>query len=209
MKLYYKAGACSQAIHITLNELGIDFDLDAVDRATGKTESGIDFKTKSPAGYVPALELDGGDVLTEGVAIQQYLADSHPESGLAPKPATIERAHFNGFLNWLSSELHKAFSPFFKQKLEGEARQAAVDHLASRLDMLEQRLSDGRAFTNGKSFSVADPYAFVITGWADRLGVGLERWPLISAFRARLLERETVRAALRAEGLLEEGAASA
>lgn len=209
MKLYYKAGACSQAIHISLRELGIDFTLDAVDRATGLTASGIEYKTKVPEGYVPALELDDGDVLTEGVAIQQYLADAHPESALAPPPATVARAHFNGFLNWLASELHKSFSPFFKQQLDDAGRAIALQNLESRMDLLEARLSDGRPFTTGTSFSVADPYAFVITGWAERLGIGLANWPRIAAFRGRMLERASVRDALRAEGLLEEGATSA
>lgn len=206
MKLYYKAGACSQAVNITLRELNLDFEMDAVDRATGLTESGIDFKTKSPAGYVPALELDGGEVLTEGVAIQQYLADNHPAAGLAPKTASIERARFNGFLNFLSAELHKSFSPIFKQQVEGAARERALEHLASRMDLLEQRMSDGRTYTCGNEFSVADGYAFVITGWAERLGISMTPWPKIVAFRERMLERDSVRAALRAEGLLEEGA---
>jgi len=209
MKLYYKAGACSQAIHISLRELGIEFTLDAVDHATGLTESGIEYKTKVPEGYVPALELDDGDVLTEGVAIQQYLADAHPESGLAPPSATVERAHFNGFLNWLASELHKSFTPLYKQKLDDAGREAVIQNLSAQMDLLEARLTGGRAFMTGKSFTVADPYAFVITGWAERLGIGLESWPQIAAFRARLLERASVRDALRAEGLLEEGATSA
>ncbi|MCA8979732.1 MAG: glutathione S-transferase C-terminal domain-containing protein [Planctomycetes bacterium] len=204
MKLYYKAGACSQAVNITLRELGLDFALDAVDRKTGLTSGGVVFKTIHPAGYVPALELDGGELLTEGVAIQQHLADTHPESGLAPKPATIERAHFNAFLNWLASELHKSYSPFFKQQLEGAARDFAVENLHARMDLLEERLGDGRAYTCGDAFTIADSYAFVITGWAERLGFGLDRWPRIAAFRARMLERPAVRAALRSEGLLED-----
>jgi len=209
MKLYYKAGACSQAIHITLRELGLDFDLDAVDRETGLTESGVEYKTKVPEGYVPALELDGGEVLTEGVAIQQYLADTHPEAKLVPPTATVERARLNGFLNWLASELHKSFSPFFKRQLDEAGRAVAMQDLTSRMDLLEARFADGRPFTTGQSFTVADSYAFVITGWAERLGIGLESWPQIAAFRARLLKRASVRDALRAEGLLEEGATSA
>ena len=209
MRLYYKAGACSQAVNIVLQELGVRCDLDAVDRATGMTESGVDFRTKSPHGYVPALELDDGTVLLEGVAINQYLADRNPASGLAPRPATLERAEFNALLNWLASELHKSFSPFFKLKLEGSNRAAALDVLSSRMDRLERRLSDGRAYLTGHAFTIADAYAFVITGWADRLGFGLARWPHVAAYRERVAQRDSVRAALRAEGLLEQGAAGA
>lgn len=209
MKLYYKSGACSQAVNITLRELGLDFDLDAVDRATVMTESGIDFRTKSPHGYVPALELDDGTVLLEGVAINQYLADRNPASGLAPRPATLERAEFNALLNWLSSELHKSYSPIFKGTLEGAARRAALDNLDSRMDRLERRLADGRSYLTGHAFTIADAYAYVITGWADRLGIGLARWPKIAAYRERVGQRESVRDALRSEGLLEGSATGA
>ncbi|OUR75368.1 glutathione transferase GstA [Alphaproteobacteria bacterium 46_93_T64] len=203
MKLYYKPGACSLASHIVLNELGADFELEKVDTATKRTESGADFLEVNPNGYVPALELKSGDILIEGASILQYLADQTPSSTLAPANGTLERARLQQHLNFVASELHKAFGPFFSGRdLSAEEREVAVANVGKKLSNFENILSDGRNYLLGGDFSVADAYLFVVTNWTNFVGIDLGTWPNVQAFLKRAAARPAVQASLKAEGLL-------
>lgn len=201
MKLYYSPGACSLSPHIVLREAGAVFEIERVDLGAGKTAGGADFKQLNPKGYVPVLQLDNGEVLTEGAAIVQYIADQNPNANLAPKPATLERARLQEHLNYIAAEVHKGFSPLFSPDLDDKAREAAKKKLAQRLDYIEQLFGDDRQFLLGNSFSVADAYLFVVLGWSKPTGIALEKWPRLSAFHARIAAREKVKEALQAEGL--------
>lgn len=201
MKLFYTPGACSLSPHIVLRELGLPFALEAVDLRTKRTESGADFTAINPKGYVPALELDDGEVLTEGTAIVQYLADRHAPGTLAPVSGTVERARLNGHLNFISAELHKAFGPLFNPAITPEAREAAVANIGAKLDVVERALADGRPYLTGPGFTVADAYLFVVLSWAPKLGVDLARWPRLGEFSRRVGARAAVQAALAAERL--------
>ena len=201
MKLFYTPGACSLSPHIVLHELGLPFTLEAVDLKTKKTESGADFTAINPKGYVPALQLDDGEVLTEGAAIVQYLADKHAPGTLAPIAGTVERARLNGHLNFISAELHKAFGPFFNPALAPEAREAAVANVGRKLDVVEGTLADGRPYLTGPDFTVADAYLYVVLSWAPKLGVDLGRWVHLGEFSRRAAARAAVQAAVATEGL--------
>ena len=203
MKLYYKPGACSLASHIVLREIGKNFELENVDTNTQKTASGADYTRINPKGYVPALGLNNGEYLTEGAAILQYLADQNPEAGLAPKPGTLERARLQEHLNFISSELHKAFSPLFSATISDVEKQNSHTNVGRKLNYIESILADGRQYLSGNTFSVADAYLFVVTNWAHPTGIGLDKWPNIAAFSKRVAGREKVQAAMRAEGLLQ------
>lgn len=201
MKLYYMPGACSLASHITLREVGAAFDLEKVDAKQKKTERGADYTAINPKGYVPALALDNGELLTEGVAIMQYIADQNPKAGLAPAAGTLARARLQEQLNFVAAELHKAFSPLFNPSLPESDKAAARERVGQKLDLVEQLLSDGRSYLVGDNFSVADAYLFTVTNWTGPTGIGLDRWPHLAAFQQRIAARETVQAALKAEGL--------
>lgn len=201
MKLYYSPGACSLSPHIVLRELGFQFDLERVDTSRKTTANGADFRKINPKGYVPALTLDDGEVLTEGAAIVQYLADRKPEARLAPPAGTLERARLQEHLNYLASELHKAYSPLFQANASEEAKQAAVTNVGRRLDYLDGRLADGRAYLLGDVYTVGDPYLFVLARWAGPTGIALAQWRHLDAFCKRIAGRDAVRAAMHAEGL--------
>lgn len=201
MKLYYSPGACSLATHIVLRELDLPFELERVDTSTGRTESGVDFRTINPKGYVAALELDDGQILTESAALLQYVADLRPEAGLAPEGG-LARARLQEQLNFTSSELHKAFGPLFDPATSPEGRQAAIDRASDRLNHYETLLSDGRPYLLGETCSVADVHLFVVARWAEPCGFGLDRWPHLKAHGQRIAGRAAVRAAMSAEGLL-------
>lgn len=201
MKLFYTPGACSLSPHIVLRELGLSFALEAVDLKTKKTEAGADYAAINPKGYVPALQLEDGEVLTEGAAIVQYLADKHAPGTLAPVAGTVERARLNGHLNFISAELHKAFGPLFNPALAPEAREAAVANIGRKLDVIDRALADGRPYLAGQDFTVADAYLFVVLSWAPNFGVDLGRWPRLGAFHGRVVARPAVQAAMAAEGL--------
>lgn len=202
MKLYYAPGACSLSPHIALREAGLPFTLEKVDTKSKRTETGVDFTTINPRGYVPALELDSGEVLTEGAAIVQYIADLRPEAGLAPEAGTLARARLQEELNFIASELHKAFSPLFNPLIGEDARHEATEKLTRRFNDVERKLADGRSYLLGESFSVADAYLFVVTSWAKHKSIALDPWPRLQAFMGRLSERVTVRQAMQAEGLV-------
>lgn len=201
MKLYYKTGACSLATHIVLHEVGETFKTEEVDTQAGRTKSGDDYSAINPKGYVPALELASGDVLTEGAAILQYIADQHPESELAPKAGSIARARLQEYLNYTASELHKAFGPFFSNASSEANKQAAGKAVAQKFDYLDNLLSDGRDYLLGSGFSVADAYLFVVANWSNFVGIDLKKWPHVAAFVNRVAARPAAQAALRAEGL--------
>lgn len=203
MKLYYKPGACSLASHIALTESGARFRLEQVDTATGKTAAGQDYRSINPKGYVPALELEDGRVLTEGAAILQYIADQHPDAALAPAAGTFERARLQEHLNYIASELHKSFSPFFSgEQHDHEARSSFARTVHTRLAQFETVLADGRSYLGGEAFSVADAYLFVVTNWVNFVGISLDDVPRLKAFVARVGDRAATRTAMRAEGLI-------
>ncbi len=202
MKLYYSPGACSLASHIMLQEVGRPFEIETADIRAKTTASGGDFRAINPKGAVPALQLDGGDVLTEGVAIMQYVADAAEARHVLPAAGTLARARVQEMLNFISAEVHKSYSPFFRPGMTDEARAAQTDLLNSKLVWLENTLSDGRAFLTGDSFTPADGYLFTVTNWSASLGHDLQAFPHIGALRNRVAERPAVQAAMKAEGLL-------
>ncbi len=205
MKLYYSPGACSLASHISLIEIGQPADYVKTDIRAKKTEDGRDFREINPLGYVPALELDGGEILTENSAILPYIASLKP-GALAPTGDALAEARLNEVIGFLSSELHKAFGPFF-MGAEGEAREAGLSRLKSRIAHVEYLLGDGRDYLFGDKFSVADAYAFVVLGWTNKFGISLDEWPNVKAFVARVAARPAARQAMAEEGLLEKAVA--
>lgn len=209
MRLYYKPGACSMSSRIVLIELGLVFDSIRVDTDSGTTGTGVDYRSINPKGYVPALELANGSVLTENAAILQYLVDAHPGSGLAVAQDPLEQARQQEWLSFTSSELHKAFGPYFRGRpLEDGEKEQVHQKLARRVGDVEQGLSDGRSFILGETFTVADAYLFVVLNWSKFIGFGLDRWPQVSAYVARIAARPATREALRQEGLLAEASAT-
>ena len=200
MKLFYKPGACSMASHIALLEIGQAFDIEAVDTVAARTASGQDFLKINPKGYVPALELGTGEILTEGPAILQFLADSSDTANLAPKPGTMARARMLEMLTFTSSELHKAFGPLFRDSSSTEENAKARQAVAQKFDTVEKEFEDGRPFVSGEQFSIADAYLFVVANWANFTDIDLTRWPKLSEFVARIAERPSVKDAFQREG---------
>ncbi len=201
MKLYFYPGACSMAVHIVLREAGIRPELEKVDLGTHKTASGKDYYAINPKGYVPALELDDGEILTEVGVCLQYVADQAPQSGLAPKAGTMERYRLMEWLNFISTEVHKSFGPLFNPAITPEARQKQIDTLGGKFDYLAKRLSVSQYLT-GNSYTAADAYLFTILGWAGFLKVDLSKWPALKEYSGRVAERPAVKEAMKAEGLL-------
>jgi glutathione S-transferase len=205
MKLYYSPGACSLSPHIVARELGIPVELKKVNTKDKTVEGGGDYWQVNGRGYVPALELDNGQVLTEGPAIVQYLADQKPEAGLAPKNGSLERYRLQEWLNFLTSEIHKQFSPLFKPNTPDEYKKIAKENLAARFDWLDKQLA-GKDYLAGKPFSVADAYLFVLLNWTKFQAIDLAKWPNLAAFHSRVGARPKVQEALQAEGLLKKAA---
>lgn len=203
MKLYFASGACSLAPHIVLHELTLPFEAERVDLSTKRTASGADFHTIHPKGYVPVLVLDDGRRLTECPAILLYLADRAPQAGLAPPVGDFERYRLIEQLNFLATELHKMLGALFLFDLPEDAKNLFRQRAASRLDGLNVLLG-GQTHLLGQHFGVADAYLYTILGWTRFVGIDLARWPALSAYQQRLSERPSVRAALRAEGLLRD-----
>lgn len=199
MKLYYYPGACSLAVHIVLRELKYQFELDKVDLAAQRTEGGEDFLAANPKGYVPALRLDDGTVLTETSVIIQYLADQKPRRGLAPKPRTPERYKLMEWLSFTASEIHKGLGDFFNPKMTPEWREARLERLNQRFDYLDKALG-ANPYLMGE-FSIADAYLFTVLNWTNLHKIDLSGWPNVQAFMARVAERNTVKKAMKAEGL--------
>ncbi|MFC3551875.1 glutathione transferase GstA [Lysobacter cavernae] len=203
MKLYYATNSCSLSPHIIANEAGIALELERVDigRSPHRTEAGQDFAAINPKGYVPALRLDDGSLLTEGVAIALYLADHAPTSGLVPAEGTPARYRLLEWLAYISSELHKSYSPWlFHPELGETAQQAARAKVAMRLALIEQHLGE-HAYLLGEHFGAADAYAFTVIGWSKFTGVDLAPFPRIGEYLQRIAARPHVRAAMRAQGM--------
>jgi glutathione S-transferase len=201
MKLYFSPGACSLSPHIALREAGVDFELEQVDLRSKQTKSGADFRKVNPKGMVPVLQLDSGDTLTEGPAIVQYIADQNPASGIAPPLGSIARYHLMEWLNFITSELHKNFTPLFKPTTPDEYKKMARDNLAERYAYLDEKLA-GKNYLMGERFTVADGYAFTVSNWTRVLKIDLAPWPNVTAFMERVRARSKVQEALQAEGLI-------
>lgn len=200
MKLYYKAGACSLSPHIILREAGLDFSIVRVDLATKKTESGDDFLAVNPKGQIPTLELNDGSILTEGVAIVQYLADQKPDRQLLPEVGTLARYHALEWLNYIATELHKGFSPLFNPKTPEEFKAVTREALAKKFAYVNDSLK-GHQYLLGARFSVADAYLFTVMGWAKALKFDLSALTDLNTYLDRVAARPAVDAALVAEGL--------
>ena len=198
MKLYYAPDTCSLSPHIVLRELAIEFELVKVDNRSKLTADGRDFLTINPKGYVAALELDDGKILTEGPAILQYLADLKPESGLAPRADSWERVRLHEWLNFITSEIHAGLAPLFNNMLPEEAKSIFREKLFRRFDFLQETLSTS-AYLTGSAFSVADAYLFTVLGWARFFAIELSPWPALLAYREKISARPAVQAALGAE----------
>ena len=199
MKLYYSPGACSLSPNIILHEIGAEFVLERVDLATKTLEDGRDFRSITAKGQVPALELDDGSVLTEGVAIVLHLADSVPAAGLIPPAGSIARARVQEMLNFIATELHKAFGLLFNPASSADARAAATALVSSKLDLLEGQLADGRHWLCGSQFTPADSYGFAVTRWTAFQGIDLNRWPAIVDWMDRVGSRPAVKDAMARE----------
>ena len=199
MKLYYMAGACSLASLISLIEGGQKFEAIALDRATRKTADGKDFASINPKGYVPALVLDNGEVLTENAALLAYIGDLNPAAKLIPASG-LERFRVQEWLAYINSEVHKTVSPLFNPATPDAAKQAAKEYLAKRLSLIEQRLGSND-FLTGAAFTVADAYLYVVLSWRSKVGVNIDKFPKLAAFYDRVKARPSVKAARQAEGL--------
>ena len=195
MKLYYSPGACSLSPHIVAREAGIPIELERVDPRTKKTASGKDFLLINPKGYVPALELDDGQILTEGPAIVQYLADQRPESGLTPPPGSLARYRLMEWLGYINSEIHKTYSPLFRDTTSPEVRKEREEYLHKRYAVLEAALAD-KPYLLGDHFTVADAYLFTVTRWAASVKIDLSGFPNLRAFQERVAGRPAVKEAI-------------
>ncbi len=202
MKLYYSPAACSLSPHIVLKEVDLACDLVKVDLQSATTEDGGDYKKINPLGYVPVLEMDNGEIMLEGPAIVQYLADLAPEKNLAPPRDSFERYRLQEWLNFLSSELHKTFGALFNPGLDEKAQAVFKDLIRQRLDELVHRM-EGNEYLMGDTFSVADAYLFTILGWAPFVQFDLSPWPTLGEYQGRIGSRPAVQAALKEEGLVE------
>jgi glutathione S-transferase len=201
MKLYYTSGACSLSPHIVLLEAGLPYTLEKIDFAAKTTSTGVDYFTINSKGMVPALQLDDGHLLTEGPAIVQYLADQKPESGLAPRAGTFERYQLMEMLNYITSEMHKAFGPLFNPKISADWKASTLANLDRKFDWLSGILKN-KTFLMGNTFTVADAYLFTVLSWSAHVAIDLSKWPVLTAYQARIAQRPKVQQALREEGLL-------
>jgi glutathione S-transferase len=202
MKIYYSPGACSQAPHILLHEIGHEHDAARVDLKAKKLEDGSDYLAINPKGAVPALELDSSEVLTENAVILQYLGDRASWPEVLPPLGDFRRYRVLEMVNFITTELHKRFSILFSNATD-ETKRFVTEQLEKKLDWIDQRLGEG-PFLFGEDLTIPDPYLFVIAGWAEKVLGGLGRWPNLKAFRERMLRRPSVRHVLRFEGLLQE-----
>ena len=198
MKLYYSPGACSLAPHILLQESKAKYTLEKVDLKTKITEKGEDFKKINPKGYVPTLQLDNGEVLTEGPAIMQYIADQAPTSKLAPAAGTMARYRLQEWLNFITSEIHKGFSPLFTPAVPDAYKTMVKENLGKRFDYLSEKLTKNN-FLMGNDFTAPDAYLYTTLTWSGYVGIDLNRWPSLQAFVKRVGDRPAVKAAHTAE----------
>lgn len=200
MKLYYMKGACSLASYISLNEAGVKFEAIEVDHKTHKTRDGEDFNAINSKGYVPALRLDNGELLTENIAVLQYIADLNAAAKLAPPAGSLERYRLVEWLAYINSEVHKSFGPLFNPANAEEVKRFARANVKKRIDWLENALGS-RTFLMGEQFTVADAYLYVVLSWAPKVGFDLGQWPALKRHHERVGARPHVIAALKAEGI--------
>ncbi len=201
MKLYYAPGACSLSPHIVLQESGLKHTVAKTNLKDKTIDGGGDFKSKNPHGYVPALELDDGTILTEGPAIVQYIADKAPEKKLAPAAGSLDRVKMQGWLNFVSSELHKGFSPLFNPAMPEEAKKLFREKLMTRFEALDKHFGHNQ-FITGDTFSVPDAYLFTVLNWTKPTNMDISSFKNLTAYHARIGARPAVQAAMKAEGLL-------
>lgn len=201
MKLYYAPAACSLAPHIVLREAGMTVTLEKVDTARHLTADGGDFHTVNAKGQVPVLELDDGSRLTEGPVIAQYLADQAEARSLMPQAGTLARYRVMEWQNYITSELHKSFTPLFHDDVDAAAKQALAQVLLRKLTWLDSQLA-GRSYLTGEAFTAADAYLFVVLGWARFVKLDISGLAHVQAFLSRVGSRPAVREAMRAEGLI-------
>jgi glutathione S-transferase len=201
MKLYYSPGACSLSPHIALLEAGLPYDLVKVDLRAKKLENGDDYLKVNPKGQVPALALDNGELVTEGPVIVQMIADKAPAKNLAPARDTAERYKLLEWLNFITGELHKNFSPLFNPAIPDEVKNFFKDRIMGKFKYLDSQLA-GRDYLMGKQFTVADGYLFVMLRWADGNKMDLSQFKNLLAYKARVEARPKVQEALTKEGLL-------
>lgn len=200
MKLYYMPSACSLSPHIVANELGLSIELVKVDPKTKRTEHGEDYLAINPKGYVPALQLDDGSVLTEGPAVVQYLADLKPDAQLAPANGSMARYRLQEMLGHINSDLHKSYIPLFDPATSDEVRTERLAYLRERYGLLEAKL--GRTpFLLGEQFTISDAYLFVVTRWSESVKLDLSPFPNLLAFQSRIAARPAVQAAMRREAV--------
>ena len=197
MKLYIIPGACSLAANIALREAGIRFELARLDATTGNADDGTDFRTVNPKGYVPALRLNDGRVLTENVAVLLYVADQNPQAKLAPPAHSFERYRLVEWLCFINSEIHKGFSPLYSPAATEEVKEYARNHLMKRLDYLHGAVRE--AYLLAGQFTIADAYLFTVLGWGAEVGLDMARWPRLETYRAQIAQRPHVIAALQSE----------
>ena len=187
--------------HIVLQEAGVAAELEQVDNREKKTKTGKDYWTINPKGQVPALQLDSGEMLTEGPVIVQYLADQKPAAGLVPAPGTIERYRVQEWLNFITSELHKSFGPIFRPTTPDAYKAISKENIGKRFDWLDKQLA-GRQYLMGDAFTVADAYLFTVLRWSARVEIDVAKWPNLKAYMDRVAARPKVQAAMREEGLI-------
>ena len=199
-KLYYVPGTCALCPHIVLHEAGVSFTTEKVNPKDKTTESGQDYNAINPKGYVPALVMNNGGLLTEVAVIVQYIADLVPDKKLAPLAGTLERYHLQEWLNFVSSEIHKGFSPLFDPRMPEEAKTISKERLAGRLNLAAKALA-GKDYLMGKTFTVADAYLYTVLRWSPRVNVDLAPWPVLQAYMERIAARPAVKAAMAEEGL--------
>ena len=202
MKLYYSPGACSQAPHILMHEIGLSHDAERVDLKNKVTENGQSYLEVNPKGVVPALQLANGEVLTENAVILQYLGDRAGSSDVLPAVGNFRRYRVLELVNFITTELHKRFGYLFSPDASDEMKRVVAKDLGNKLDWIDQQLGKG-PFLLGDELTLPDPYLFVITGWAEKMLGGLDRWSNLKAFRERMMSRPSVRNVLQFEGLLE------
>jgi glutathione S-transferase len=200
MKLYFAPQACSLAPHIVLRELDLVFELIRVDNTTKRIFDGADFLAINPKGYVAALQLDNAQVLTEGPAILQYLADLKPQAGLAPLNGTWERVRLQEWLNFVSSEIHGGLGLLFNCSIPDDVKVIFREKLFKRFAVLTRTLEQ-QEYLMGEQFTVADAYLFTVLRWTQLFAIELGLWPALERFQARIELRPTVKAALAAESV--------
>jgi glutathione S-transferase len=200
MKLYYSPGACSLSPHIVANELGLNVELVKVNLKNHTLENGKDFFKINPKGYVPVLEIEEGEILTEGPAIVQYMGDQNSKAEIVPRPSTLERYHLQEMLGYVNSEIHKTYSMLFNPEIKPEVAKERKEYLKKRYTYLNDVLKD-REFLMGDHFTAVDAYLFTVTNWAPKLNIDLSPFTNILNFQKRIGERPAVQRALKEEGL--------